>query len=186
MADPETDNHEEPTFPSKRKPDQEDTHDFPNKSPKITTALNDNNSQESEVPTTTNSSSDAVPVKESGGDDEDDDIEPENDTDDDDDDEDDEEDDSEGERVVDRKGKGILRDDKGKGKLIEEDDDDDEDDDSDDSDDSDDDSDGNVSGSDSDFSDDPLAEVDLDNILPSRTRRRPAYSGVHISGGAGQ
>ncbi|CAK8542711.1 unnamed protein product [Lathyrus sativus] len=186
MADPETDNHEEPTFPSKRKPDQKDTHDFPNKNPKITTTLNDNNSQESEVLTTTNSSSDDVPVKEFGGDAEEDDNEPENDTDDDDDDEDDEEDNSEGERVVDRKGKGILRDDKGKGKLIEEDDDDDEDDDSDDSDDSDDDSDGNVSGSDSDFSDDPLAEVDLDNILPSRTRRRPAYSGVNISGGAGQ
>lgn len=183
MADPEANNHQEPTFPPKRKPDQEDTHDLPNKTPKITTTLD----PDSEVPTTTNSSSDAAPVKESGGDDEYDDNEPENDSDDDDDDEeDDEEDDSDGERVVDRKGKGIMRDDKGKGKLIEEEEDDDEDDDSDDSDDSDDDSDGNVAGSDSDFSDDPLAEVDLDNILPSRTRRRPAYSGVNISGGAGQ
>ncbi|CAI8613461.1 unnamed protein product [Vicia faba] len=144
MSDPETNNHEEPTFPSKRKPDQEDTHDFPNKNPKTTTTLDDNNSHESEVPTTTNSSSepDVAPVKESGGDDGDDDNEPENDTDDDDD--EDEEDDSDVERVVDRKGKGIFRDDKGKGKLIEEDDDDEEDD-SDDSDDSDDDSDGNDS-----------------------------------------
>jgi hypothetical protein len=78
-----------------------------------------------------------------------------------------------------------LRDDKGKGKLIEEEEEDEEDDDDSDdgSSDSDDDSDGNVSGSDSDFSDNPLAEVDLNNILPSRTRRRTAQPGLHISGG---
>lgn len=73
---------------------------------------------------------------------------------------------------VDRKGKGILREDnKGKGKLIQESDDDDSSDD-------DDDSHGGGGGvesdgnSSSDLSEDPLAEVDLDNILPSRTRRR--------------
>ncbi|KAF5479261.1 hypothetical protein F2P56_000097 [Juglans regia] len=71
-----------------------------------------------------------------------------------------------GEAEVDRKGKGIVRDDKGKGKLKveEEDADDDEDDDR-----------GSgidISNSESDLLDDPLAEVDLDNILPSRTRRR--------------
>ncbi|PSS18243.1 Transcription factor like [Actinidia chinensis var. chinensis] len=71
-------------------------------------------------------------------------------------------------KVVDRKGKGILRDDKGKGKMIEE---------SDDTSDGLDDSDGDSS----DLSDDPLAEVDLDNILPSRTRGRVHRPGVHIS-----
>jgi len=168
MAEPETNNHEEPTFPTKRKPDQEETHHLPNKTPKLTTTTAVD--QESELPTSVNSSSDAVPNNE-----------PENDTDEDDEDEDEEN--SDEEPVVDRKGKGILRDDKGKGKMIEEEDEDEDD--SDDSDDSDDDSDGNVSGSDSDFSDDPLAEVDLDNILPSRTRRRTAQSGVRISGGGG-
>ncbi|CAN6907883.1 unnamed protein product [Brassica oleracea] len=68
---------------------------------------------------------------------------------------------------IDRKGKGISREDKGKGKLIEVD----ESDDSDDGDEYD----------ESDLSDDPLAEVDLDNILPSRTRRRSIQPGVYIS-----
>jgi hypothetical protein len=173
MAEPETNNHEEPTFPTKRKPDQEETHHLPNKTPKITTPTTvdqESNLIDAELPTTVNSSSDAVPNNE-----------PENNTDDDDDEDDDEDENSDEEPVVDRKGKGIMRDDKGKGKMIEEEDEDDDD--SHDSDDSDDDSDGNVSGSDSDFSDDPLAEVDLDNILPSRTRRRTAQTGVHISGG---
>ncbi|KFK43548.1 hypothetical protein AALP_AA1G141100 [Arabis alpina] len=71
--------------------------------------------------------------------------------------------------------KGISREDKGKGKLIEveesEDDSDDEDDDEDCGDEYD----------ESDLSDDPLAEVDLDNILPSRTRRRSIQPGVYIS-----
>ncbi|XP_004493011.1 uncharacterized protein [Cicer arietinum] len=156
----ETNNHEEQAFPSKRKPDQ-DLHDIPNKTPKITTI-----SDHSQPPTTANSSSNH-------------DVVPNNDNEDDDDSED-----SDAEPVVDRKGKGIMRDDKGKGKLIEEDDEEEEEDDdhSDDSDD-DSDSDGNVSGSDSDFSDDPLAEVDLNNILPSRTRRRTTHPGLHIAGG---
>lgn len=65
---------------------------------------------------------------------------------------------------ADRKGKGIL---------IEEDDEEDDDDDS---------SDGGVqSDGDSDLSDDPLAEVDLDNILPSRTRRRVTRPGEFVA-----
>ncbi|KAL2529251.1 nucleolin [Forsythia ovata] len=72
-----------------------------------------------------------------------------------------------------RKGKGISRDDKGKGKLIEESEDDDDD--------SSDDHESELSGVDSDLSDDPLAEVDMENILPSRTRRRAAQPGLHIS-----
>lgn len=86
---------------------------------------------------------------------------------------------------ADRKGKGVVVDRKGKGKMIEESDEDDsegrvDDDDDDSSDDS---------GSDfsdgldeSDLEEDPLAEVDLDNILPSRTRRSRAQPGVRISG----
>ncbi|CAN6898689.1 unnamed protein product [Brassica oleracea] len=69
---------------------------------------------------------------------------------------------------IDRKGKGISREDKGKGKLIEVDENDDDDEDGDEYD-------------ESDLSDDPLAEVDLDNILPSRTRRRSIQPGVYIS-----
>lgn len=71
--------------------------------------------------------------------------------------------------VVDRKGKGIMTDNKGKGKLIEE---------SEDSKDC-----GSESDGDSDLSDDPLAEVDLDNILPTRTRsrRRVVQPGIHIA-----
>ncbi|XP_023551083.1 nucleolin-like [Cucurbita pepo subsp. pepo] len=75
----------------------------------------------------------------------------------------------------DRKGKGIMKDDKGKGKLIEEDDDDD-DDDEDSSDDG-----SEFDNEESDLSDDPLAEVDLDNILPSRTRRRTVHPGVYFA-----
>lgn len=90
--------------------------------------------------------------------------------------EDDDGEESDGEVVVNRKGKGIMTADKGKGKLIEEDD---EDVDSDDDDDSSDD--GVVSDGDSDLSDDPLAEVDLNNILPSRTRRRTIHPGEYIA-----
>ncbi|CAN6905140.1 unnamed protein product [Brassica oleracea] len=75
---------------------------------------------------------------------------------------------------IDRKGKGISREDKGKGKLIEVDESDDSDDDDDDDEDGD-------EYDESDLSDDPLAEVDLDNILPSRTRRRSIQPGVYIS-----
>lgn len=77
---------------------------------------------------------------------------------------------SNGEPEVDRKGKGILRDDKGKGKLIEDSDDDS----------SDFGSESDVD-SDTDLSDDLLAEVDLGNIIPSRTRRRTHQSGLKIS-----
>ncbi|ESQ35542.1 hypothetical protein EUTSA_v10008746mg [Eutrema salsugineum] len=78
---------------------------------------------------------------------------------------------------IDRKGKGISREDKGKGKLIEVEE-------SDDSDDDEDDEDGDEYDE-SDLSDDPLAEVDLDNILPSRTRRRSIQPGVYISNDRG-
>ncbi|KAL7120453.1 hypothetical protein ACP275_02G124100 [Erythranthe tilingii] len=82
---------------------------------------------------------------------------------------------------VDRKGKGVLIDRKGKGKMIEDSEDDDSDGD-DDSDDSSDDSDGDFSDGldDSDLESDPLAEVDLDNILPSRTRQRSMQPGLRI------
>ncbi|KAI3442418.1 V-type proton ATPase subunit C [Psidium guajava] len=69
-------------------------------------------------------------------------------------------------------------DDKGKGKMIVEEEEEDSGDSS--SDDC-----GSVgvpSESDSDLSDDPLAEVDLDNILPSRTRRQTSRPGVFIAG----
>ncbi|KAH7670165.1 hypothetical protein IHE45_10G007200 [Dioscorea alata] len=71
--------------------------------------------------------------------------------------------------VVDRKGKGKV--------VVEVEDDDDGDDSS---------SESTADGimgdeDDSDFDDDPLAEVDLDNILPSRTRRRaPPPPGAYL------
>ncbi|KAI3793849.1 hypothetical protein L1987_36472 [Smallanthus sonchifolius] len=85
----------------------------------------------------------------------------------------DEDDEVEHSNGIDRKGKGIMKDDKGKGKMIEESEDDDS---------SDEDGGASESDGDDDLSDDPLAEVDLDNILPSRTRRRTAPRGVNISG----
>ncbi|KAL8172444.1 hypothetical protein V2J09_024248 [Rumex salicifolius] len=87
--------------------------------------------------------------------------------------------DSNGKAVIDRKGKGIL---------IEEEEEDDAEDEEDDSDDDDSSDGGNVSengGDDSDFSDDPLTEVDLDNILPSRTRRRVVHPGAYIANDVG-
>lgn len=83
---------------------------------------------------------------------------------------------SSGKAAEDRKGKGIMTDEKGKGKLIEEDDDDDEDSGDDGSD---------FDSEESDLSDDPLAEVDLDNILPSRTRRRTVHPGVYFASDLG-
>lgn len=77
--------------------------------------------------------------------------------------------------VIDRKGKGIL--------IEEEEDMDSDDDDDDDS--SDADVGDNLSGCESDLSDDPLAEVDLDNILPSRTRRRVIQPGAYIANDMG-
>ncbi|CAL0322738.1 unnamed protein product [Lupinus luteus] len=162
--------NEQPTFTSKRKP--EDTEDVSNKTPKLATdqtlqpnpaSNNHNNSEKTESD---------VPLNDDDDDDDDDDVVDE-DADDEDDDEDDDDDES---NEVDRKGKKVIRDIKGKGKLIEEEEDDSDDDD---------DSGGDLSGDDSDFSDDPLAEVDLNNILPSRTRRRTAHPGVHIAGDRG-
>ncbi|CAH1437819.1 unnamed protein product [Lactuca virosa] len=100
-----------------------------------------------------------------------DDVDSEDEEDDDDEDEDEVEH-SNGGAEIDRKGKGIMKDDKGKGKLIEESEEDDS---------SDDDGASESDGDDDDLSDDPLAEVDLDNILPSRTRRRTAPPGLRIS-----
>lgn len=82
---------------------------------------------------------------------------------------------------VDRKGKGIMTDDKGKGKMVEDSEDDDSDG-NDDDDDSSDDSDSDFSDGldESDMEDDPLAEVDLGNILPSRTRQKRVQPGVRI------
>ncbi|XP_041006037.1 prostatic spermine-binding protein-like [Juglans microcarpa x Juglans regia] len=88
-----------------------------------------------------------------------------------------------GEAEVDRKGKGIVRDDKGKGKLKVEEEDADADDEEDEDNDSD--SGTDISNSESDLSDNPLAEVDLDNILPSRTRRRTVQHGVYVANDIG-
>uniref|UniRef100_A0A7N0T560 Histone chaperone domain-containing protein n=1 Tax=Kalanchoe fedtschenkoi TaxID=63787 RepID=A0A7N0T560_KALFE len=91
--------------------------------------------------------------------------------------------DGDGDAEVDRKGKGFMtRDDKGKGKMVEEEQEEEDDSDvveEDDDDSSDDDYDSS-DGDDSDLSDDPLAEVDLDNILPCRTRRRAMNSGISL------
>ncbi|XP_010908229.1 uncharacterized protein [Elaeis guineensis] len=84
-----------------------------------------------------------------------------------------------GNAAVDR-GKGVAAAvDKGKGKMVVEEDEDDDEDDSSDDDDSGDGIGGEVG--DSDFSDDPLAEVDLSNILASRMRRRsPPPQGAYL------
>ncbi|KAJ8752326.1 hypothetical protein K2173_003962 [Erythroxylum novogranatense] len=82
------------------------------------------------------------------------------------DDDDDEEEEVNGKDVtVDRKGKGIMI------EELDTDDDDEEDDDEDD----------DSSDDGSELEDDPLAEVDLDNILPSRTRRRSVHPGVYLA-----
>ncbi|KAJ0052530.1 hypothetical protein Pint_02530 [Pistacia integerrima] len=131
----ETKDPEEPTLPSKRKPDLncEENENHPNKTQKLQThaQVNDNEDEDEE------------------DDDDDDDVE------------------DNGEAVLDRKGKGIL---------IEEEDDENDDDSSDG---------GTQSDSDSDLSDDPLAELDLDNILPSRTRRKVIQPGKYIANDLG-
>ncbi|KAF9663508.1 hypothetical protein SADUNF_Sadunf17G0057800 [Salix dunnii] len=165
MAETETQN--EPTLPTKRKLDEDP---FPenkqenhtNKSQKLESLTNQSpNTQEKTTDRTQtlevsfNNQNDTVQEvveEEEDGDNEADDYE-------------DEEENGE-EVVVDRKGKGIL---------IEEDGEDDSGDD--------DDSSELDGGDDSEEAeeDDPLAEVDLDNILPSRTRRKAVHPGAYIA-----
>ncbi|KAL3347080.1 hypothetical protein AABB24_025479, partial [Solanum stoloniferum] len=146
---------EEHTFPLKRKPQAEEA---------IAKSHEDDVNKKQKLSITDSSLAQEKKV--------DDDEEDEEEDDEDDYEGDDEEDEqSNGEAEVDRKGKGILRDDKGKGKLIEDSDDDDS---------SDFGSDSDVD-SDTDLSDDLLAEIDLGNIIPSRTRRRTHQSGLKIS-----
>ncbi|KAL6135962.1 hypothetical protein ACLB2K_068187 [Fragaria x ananassa] len=156
----ETKDQDESTLHAKRKSDpscEEDQADYPNKSQKL--QLSGNNSHESSL-TQDNKvelQGNADPQVEDEEEYEEEDGEESN-----------------GKSEADRKGKGIMRDDKGKGILIEEDDEDE---------DSSDDSSSSSSefeDGDSDLSDDPLAEVDLDNILPSRTRRRQLQPGFYI------
>ncbi|KAK7825551.1 hypothetical protein CFP56_033010 [Quercus suber] len=165
---------EEPTLHPKRKPDlsREDNEDNPHKAQKLEPPLPDTNNDSSLPlhknqhlePSTLDSSmpqqndakfeSNLLAEVEDDDDDDDDDDEEEEEYEDEDED-DDEDSENGGEKaVVDRKGKGIMRADKGKGKLIEEENDDDEDDD-----DSDSDIGSDVSDGESDLSDDPLAEV---------------------------
>ncbi|KAJ7976284.1 transcription initiation factor TFIID subunit 11-like [Quillaja saponaria] len=184
----ETENQEEPTVLPKRKPDLdcEDNENHPKKIQKLEALVNNSPASEGKVgeceaiANKNHHSEEKIEKVESdvvaeAYNDEDDEGEYE-DEEDDGDDEDGEE--SNGKIEVDRKGKGITRDDKGKGKMIMEDQDDE-------SDDSDSNDDGAISDSDSDLSDDPLAEVDLDNILPSRTRRRTVHPGVYIANDLG-
>lgn len=174
----ETKDQEETTLLAKRKPNPscEDQADYPKKTQKVEVSGN-NSEGKTQEPENLKSNSSVTEEKNDelegnaypDGEDEDEDEEEEYE----------EEEDGEkpnGESEVDRKGKGIMRDDKGKGILIEEDEDDEDDDSDDDS------SDGGseFEDGDSDLSDDPLAEVDLDNILPSRTRRRQVQPGVYI------
>ncbi|KAA8548278.1 hypothetical protein F0562_004461 [Nyssa sinensis] len=158
MAEVKND-EEEHALPAKRKPDlcSVDNDEDLKKKQKLETCP-DNNSSAAEY------------KKIDEADDDEEDFEGEDEDEDEDDEDDEDEDDDEhsnGNAEIDRKGKGILREDKGKGKLIEESDD----------------SSVGVSESDgdSDLSDDPLAEVDLDNILPSRTRRRAVQPGIYLS-----
>ncbi|XP_041009069.1 nucleoplasmin-like protein ANO39 [Juglans microcarpa x Juglans regia] len=182
---------EEPTLSSKRKPDLT-CDDNPKKTTKLE-APPDNNIDSSVFKEKNNFlessehdssiaqekdckfETDLLAEAEAEAEDEDED-EDEDDYDDEEEDEDEDDEDGEdgnGKAEVDQRGKGILRDDKGKGKLILEDDDEDEDDGSD------------ISNGESDLSDDPLAEVDLDNILPSRTRKRTIQPGVYIASDLG-
>ncbi|KAI3748166.1 hypothetical protein L6452_11074 [Arctium lappa] len=172
MAELNSNNEEPHVLPSKRKQPSQDADDDSTKKHRLEKCTDNDTSPEVE---------DKI-INENGDKDEDEeeeeeeDYEGEDDVDSDDEEEGDDDDDevehSNGGPEIDRKGKGIMKDDKGKGKLIEESEEDDSDDDG-------------VSESDGDddddLSDDPLAEVDLDNILPSRTRRRTAPPGVRIS-----
>ncbi|GLT76432.1 hypothetical protein SLA2020_480900 [Shorea laevis] len=163
----ETKSAKEPALPTpKRKADlsSQDHDSSPLKAPKIETHENNNlgtsgNCESSIAELKTREKEPAIDAEE----DEDGDYE--------------DEDDDEGvngDAHLDKKGKGILIEEEGDS------DDDDDDNDDDDSSDSEEESDG-----DSDLSDDPLAEVDLDNILPSRTRRRVVQPGVYIANDLG-
>ncbi|KAM6549509.1 hypothetical protein CsatB_021185 [Cannabis sativa] len=160
----ETKSHEESALHPKRKSDVsiDEALDSPKKNPKIESLDKENQAPLDNL--------DSVKEAEAGSEEDEGDYGS--------DDEDGEDSNGEEEEEVDHKGKGITREDKGKGKLIVEEEDEDDDDDDDDS--------SNGGGSeledgDSDLSDDPLAEVDLDNILPSRTRRRQVQPGVYIA-----
>ncbi|XVE84225.1 hypothetical protein DITRI_Ditri16bG0153500 [Diplodiscus trichospermus] len=168
----------EPALLPKRKPElnSQDEENLPLKSQKLQTndetvqakegnqsaqnhALEPYGNNDSSVAESRNDNEEpGIDVKEEEEEDDDDDYE-------DDDDEHDEEEEN-GNATVDRKGKGIL---------IEEEKQSSVDDDGDSS------GGGDESEYESDLSDDPLAEVDLDNILPSRTRRRVVQPGVYIA-----
>ena len=182
---------EEPTLYPKRKPDLS-REDNPHKAQKLEPPPPDTNNDsslplhknhhlepsplDSSIPQQNDAKFESNLLAEVEDDDDDDDDEEEEEYEDEDEDDDEDSENGDEKAVVDRKGKGIMRADKGKGKLIEEENDDDEDDD-----DSDSDIGSDVSDGESDLSDDPLAEVDLDNILPSRTRRRTVQPGIHIA-----
>ncbi|KAL3731100.1 hypothetical protein ACJRO7_028037 [Eucalyptus globulus] len=199
MANTEnTENREEFVYTAKRKPDlarpepepepegegegEGEGGDRSSKSLKLEPLDNPNHAggdgnHSAEAPVREEKRADAVVEEEE---EEDDDFDDDDDDDDDEDDDEEEEEDGDDEGdEVDVKGKGVMKDDKGKGKLIVEEGEEEG------SGDSSSDDYGNAgvrSESDSDLSDDPLAEVDLDNILPSRTRRRTARPGVFIAG----
>ncbi|XVF59958.1 hypothetical protein PTKIN_Ptkin08bG0003800 [Pterospermum kingtungense] len=175
----ETESPLEPALPTKRKPDltSEDQESLPLKSQKLQTpdetiqpneayqslqnqALEPSAKNDSSLPEAESVPQNEEPALEEDEEEEDDDYE-----------DDDDEEEEDGNAKTDRKGKGIL---------VEEEKDSDDDDDDDDSSDG-----GNESEGESDLSDDPLAEVDLDNILPSRTRRGVVRPGVYIAKDAG-
>lgn len=196
---PEIANKDEPLLPSKRKLDslpisegkEELQEDQPNKNQKLQSLTHNGNSPVIEETTTgsqplllsninTGANSSISKEKSSSksvAEDKDTGEEEQVDDDDDGDYEDEEEEEEEnGEAsVVDKKGKGIMI------EEVKDDDSDDEDDEDNDSSDAGSELDGNGS----ELEDDPLAEVDLDNILPSRTRRRTAQPGVYITGDHG-
>ena len=152
----EVKDHEEPALHAKRKPDLTCVKDKEDDSKKQKFDISDNNSSVVEVELDADEG-ELDSDEEDSGSEESDDSEQSDDK----------------AEVVDRKGKGILVEDKGKGKLIEEKEDDEDDGDS---------SDGAAqSDGDSDLSEDPLAEVDLENILPTRTRRRVVQPGVYLA-----
>ncbi|MCD7461097.1 hypothetical protein HAX54_045157 [Datura stramonium] len=153
---------DEHTFPVKRKPQ-----DIP--AQEATAESHEDDANKKQKLSTTDSQDNKLDVAEEVEEEEEDEDDYEGEDEEEEDDDNDEQ--SNGEVEVDRKGKGILRDDKGKGKLIEDSDDDDS---------SDFGSESDVD-TDSDLSDDLLAEVDLGNIIPSRTRRRTHHSGLKIS-----